>query len=93
MSEQSAFRPERARAVGKWTVTLSLLGVATLVLYRIAVHSKGVADIAWFLKLVAVQIVIYVAVAWLSLHTKDSRALLLLGRALHFLPISTPVLE
>jgi hypothetical protein len=79
MSEQSAFRPERTRAVGKWTVTLSLLGVAMLVLYRVAVHSKGVPDIAWFLKLVAVQIVIYVAVAWLSLHTKDSRALLLLG--------------
>ena len=74
MSEQAAFRPP-----GKWMVTLSLLGVATLVLYRVAVHSKGVADIAWFLKLVAVQIVIYVAVAWLSLRTKDSRALLLLG--------------
>jgi hypothetical protein len=74
MSERTAFRP-----VGKWTVTLSLLGVAMLVLYRVAVHSKGVADIAWFLKLVAVQIVVYVAVVWLSLRTKDSRALLMLG--------------
>ena len=74
MSERSAFSP-----AGKWTVTLSVLGVAMLVLYRVAVQSKGVADIAWFLKLVAVQIVVYVAVVWLSLRTKDSRALLMLG--------------
>jgi alpha-1,6-mannosyltransferase len=74
MSEQSTFSP-----VGKWTVTLSLLGVAMLVLYRVAVQSKGAADIAWFLELVAVQSVVYVAVVSLSLRTKDSRALLLLG--------------
>ena len=60
-------------------IALSVLGVAMLVLYRIAVHSKGVADIAWFLKLVVVQIVIYLAVAWLSLRSSDSRSLLVLG--------------
>jgi alpha-1,6-mannosyltransferase len=63
----------------KWTVTLSVLGVAMLLLYRIAVHSKEVADIVWFLKLVVVQLVIYLAAAWLSLRTKDSRLLLVLG--------------
>jgi hypothetical protein len=64
----------------KWTVVaLSTLGVAMLALYSIAVHSKGVADIAWFLKLVVVQIVIYLAAAWLSLRSRDSRALLVLG--------------
>src|SRR6266576_2058138 len=63
-----------------WTVlTLSTLGVAMLVLYRIAVHAKSVADIAWFLKLVVVQIVIYLAAAWLSLRSRDSRSLLVLG--------------
>jgi hypothetical protein len=50
-----------------------------LLLYRIAVHSKGGGDIAWFLKLVVVQIVIYLVTAWLVVHTKDSRPLLLLG--------------
>lgn len=76
MSEQSptAFRP-----VGKWTVALSILGVAMLVLYRVAVHSKGVADIAWFLKLVTIQIVIYLAAVVLSLRSRDSRALFVLG--------------
>jgi alpha-1,6-mannosyltransferase len=77
MSEQS---PATFRSVSaRWTVTLSILGVATLMLYRIAVQSKGVADIVWFLKLVLIQLVIYFAVAWLSLRTKDSRAFLLLG--------------
>ena len=60
-------------------IVLGLLGVATLYLYRVAVHSKGVADITWFLKLVVVQIVIYLAVAWLSLRTSDSRSLLVIG--------------
>jgi alpha-1,6-mannosyltransferase len=63
----------------KWMVTLSVLGVVTLALYRLGVHSKGVADIAWFLKLVGVQIVIYVVAALISLRTKDSRALLTLA--------------
>lgn len=77
MSEQPrvAFRSVTTR----WTVTLSILGVAMLVVYRTAVHSKGVADITWFLKLVVLQITIYLAVAWLSLRTKDSRSLLVLG--------------
>ena len=64
----------------KWAViTLCVLGVATLALYRIAVHAKGVADIAWFLKLVVVQAVFYLPVAWLSLKTSDSRSLFVLG--------------
>src|SRR5262245_16227388 len=64
----------------KWTaIALSVTGVAMLLLYRIAVHSKGVADIAWFLKLVVIQISIYVAIAWLSLRSSDSRSLLVLG--------------
>src|SRR5467141_2809320 len=63
-----------------WTVlTLSTLGVALLVLCSIAVHAKGVADITWFLKLVVVQIVIYLAAAWLSLRSRDPRSILVLG--------------
>src|SRR5215212_7151570 len=77
MSEQSGavFRSVSVKS----TVTLSVLGVAMLALYRIAVHSRGVADMPWFLKLVVVQIIIYLAAAWLSLHSKDSRRLLVLG--------------
>ena len=77
MSEQT--RVASRSASMKATVVLTPLGIATLVLYRLAVHSKGVADIAWFLELVAVQIAIYAAAVWLSLHTKDSRMLLVLG--------------
>jgi hypothetical protein len=58
---------------------MSALGVAMLLLCRVAIHVKGVADLVWFLKLVVVQIVIYLAVAWLSLRTRDSQRLLVLG--------------
>src|SRR5262245_45130871 len=73
--------PDNAAAWStRWTVmAVSVLGVAMLGLYCLAVRSKGVADIAWFLKLAVVQIVIYLAVAWLSLRSRDSRSLLLLG--------------
>ena len=60
-------------------IALSILGIAMLLLFRIAVHSKGVADMPWFLELVVVQSVIYVAVSWLSLRSGDSRSLLVLG--------------
>lgn len=76
MSRQS---PAAFRSLNKWTVTLTILGIAMLLLYRVAVHSKGVADIAWFLKLVAVQVVIYLAVVGLSLRSRDSRLLTVLG--------------
>ena len=77
MSEQG---PETLRSVSsRWTVTLSILGVAMLVLYRIAVHSKEVADIVWFLKLVLIQLIIYFGVAWLSLRAKDSKQFLAFG--------------
>jgi hypothetical protein len=77
MSEQSPAAFPSANT--KWIVTLTVLGVATLALYRLGVHSRSVADMIWFLKLVAVQAVIYAAVVWLSLRNGDSRRLLILG--------------
>src|SRR5690242_3449921 len=80
MSEPSRAVRFALRSVSnKSAVTLAILGVAMLVLYRVAVHAKGVADIAWFLKLVLVQAVIYLAVVWLTLRSQDSRQLLMLG--------------
>ena len=77
MSEQS---PATLRSISvKWIATLIILGVALLVLYRVGVRSKGVADIVWFLKLVLVLLFIYFGVAWLSLRKSDSRRLLVLG--------------
>ena len=73
---------ESPAAVGstRWTMfVVSVLGVAMFALYCVAVRSRGVADIAWFLKLVFVQIVIYLFLAWLSLRGRDSRSLLVLG--------------
>jgi hypothetical protein len=64
----------------KWTaIALGVPGVAMLLLFRIAVHSEGVAGMPRFLELVFVQSVIYLVVVWLSLRTSDSRSILLLG--------------
>jgi len=64
----------------RWTmIALIVLGTVMLVIYRVALHAKTVPDIAWFLKLVVIQIVLYVLTAWLSLRTEDSRSLLVLG--------------
>src|SRR6476660_5550399 len=71
---------ERAPATSfRWTVAVSILGVVMLVLYWVGVHSRSVPDIIWFLKIVLIQLSIYVSVVWLSLRTKDSPQLLLLG--------------
>src|SRR5882724_6068237 len=78
MSEESPAAPNFVS--NKWTVTtLCVLGVAMLLLYRTAVHSKGIGDITWFLKLAAIQITIYLGAVCLSLRSRDSRLLLLLG--------------
>jgi len=58
---------------------VGVLGVAMLLLFRIAVHSKGVADMPWFLELAGLQAVIYLVVAWFSLRSSDSRSILVLG--------------
>jgi len=63
----------------RWTVTLSILGIVMLVLYWVGVHARSVPDIVWFLKIVIIQLSIYVGVVWLSLRTKDSPRLLVLG--------------
>ena len=60
-------------------IALSVLGVAMLCLFRIAVHSEGVAGMPRFLELVVIQSVIYLAVAWLSLRSTDSRSMLVIG--------------
>src|ERR1044072_4523177 len=65
--------------VKRTVIALGVLGVAMLFLFRIAVHSQGVADMPWFLELVMVQSVIYLAVSWLSLRTSDSRSILVIG--------------
>ena len=78
MSDQSPAAPKFSSGKSP-VITLCVLGVAMLVVYRIAVHSKGVADISWFLKLVAIQIAIYLTVTWLCLRSRDSRLLLVLG--------------
>ena len=60
-------------------IVLIVLGVASLLLYRLGVRAEGTKDIVWFLKLVGVQTVLYAPVAWLSLRARQSRSLLIIG--------------
>ena len=60
-------------------IVLIVLGVASLVLYKMGVRAEGTRDIVWFLKLVGVQAMIYIAAAWLGLRGKESRSLLIIG--------------
>jgi hypothetical protein len=60
-------------------IALSVLGIAMLLVFRIAVHSEGVAGMPRFLELVGIQSLIYLAVVWLSLRGSDSRSILVLG--------------
>jgi hypothetical protein len=64
------------------TIVLIVLGVASLVLYRMGLRADGTRDIVWFLKLVGAQAALYIAAAWLSLRGKESRSLLIIGLVL-----------
>ena len=66
----------------KWIVLiLGVLGIALLFCYRAGNRAAGPGDIAWFLKIVALQTPLYLVAVWLSLRGKESRSLLIVGLA------------
>ena len=78
MTEDSRAKPKRGSA-NCIAIVLIVFGLASLVLYRIGLHAEGVKDIVWFLKLVGVQALLYVAAGWLCLRGRDSRSVLIIG--------------
>ena len=60
-------------------IVLIVLGLASLVFYRIGIRAEGTKDIVWFLKLVGVQAVVYVCAAWLVLRARESRSVLIIA--------------
>jgi alpha-1,6-mannosyltransferase len=59
-------------------VLLAGLGAILLVLYRIGLHSRGVVDIIWFIKLALVQSVLYLIVVWLIVRARGARSTLVI---------------
>ncbi len=57
---------------------LLLLGIASLVLYRVGLRADGVRDIQWFLKLAFAQSAIYLVAVWIVLTVRSSRTTLFL---------------
>jgi alpha-1,6-mannosyltransferase len=58
-------------------VLLVGIGVILLVLYRIGLHSRGVTDIVWFIKLALVQSTLYLTAVWLIVRARGVRSTLL----------------
>lgn len=59
-------------------ILLAGIGLTLLVLYRIGLHARGVADIAWFIKLALAQSGLYLIAAWLIVRNRGGRGTLLL---------------
>src|SRR5437667_7509759 len=59
-------------------VLLAAIGAVLLILYRIGLHSRGAADIVWFIKLALVQSALYLIAAWLIVLARDARSTLII---------------
>jgi alpha-1,6-mannosyltransferase len=80
MTNSPAVTPDRSPS--KWIpIAIGVLGIASLVLYRVGLRANGPQDISWFLKIVALQTPLYLGAVWLSLRSKESRSLLIVGLA------------
>src|SRR6266851_919945 len=69
--------PRERRALIITNVLLAGFGTVLLVLYRIGLHSRGVTDIIWFIKLALVQSALYLIVVWLIVRARGARSTLL----------------
>ncbi len=63
-------------------VLLAVIGSILLILYRIGLHSRGAADIVWFIKLALIQSVLYLIAAWLIVRAGSARSTLFIVLAL-----------
>ena len=59
-------------------VLLAVIGSILLILYRIGLHSRGAADIVWFIKLALVQSALYLIAAWLIVRARSARSTLII---------------
>ena len=60
------------------TVALVVVGVTSLVLYRVGLRAEGTKDILWFLKLAACQAILYFVASWAILRARPARSILLI---------------
>ncbi|HEY0347860.1 MAG TPA: glycosyltransferase family 87 protein [Pyrinomonadaceae bacterium] len=59
-------------------IMLAAVGAILLILYRIGLHSRGVTDIVWFIKLALVQSVLYLIAAWVIVRARSARSTLII---------------
>src|SRR5712692_2016028 len=59
-------------------LSIAAIGAILLLLYRIGLHSRGVTDIAWFIKLALIQSMLYLIVVWLIVRSRGARSTLII---------------
>src|SRR2546421_5805792 len=59
-------------------ILLAAIGAILLILYRIGLHSRGVTDIVWFIKLALAQSALYLIAAWLIVRARSARSTLII---------------
>src|SRR5712664_1448427 len=78
MNEDSLATPKHSSAK-RIAIVLIVLGVSLLVLFRVGIRAEGPKDISWFLTIVGIQTLLYLAAAWLVLRKRESRPLLIIA--------------
>jgi hypothetical protein len=78
MTKDPAAKPKSSNG-SAIAIALIVLAVALLVLYGVGIHAQGARDILWFLKIVGVQIPLYVAAAWVALRKNESPLILIIA--------------
>ena len=78
MNEEWLATPKHSSAK-RIAIVLIVLGVSLLVLFRVGIRAEGPKDISWFLTIVGIQTLLYLAAAWLVLRKRDSRPLLIIA--------------
>ena len=74
----------RASEARRWispvvaNLSLAVIGCLLIVLYRLGLRSRDVADILWFLKVALVQSIFYLIAVWLIWRARASRSILVL---------------
>src|SRR3989449_7696837 len=58
-------------------ILLAAIGAILLILYHIGLHSRGVTDIVWFIKVALVQSALYLTAVWLIVRARGARSTLL----------------
>jgi len=77
--DQKPARHAKVSSANRIAIVLIVVGLTSLVFYRIGIRAEGSKDIIWFLKLVGVQTDLYFVAARLILRGRELRSGLIIA--------------